>query len=228
MNNAELSLSLIKDLDAMSDDDIFKLCHGYTQKEEAEYTEELFEKDINSLKLIIEKNNGEYDTDNDSVKLSAVFWGRLKDKVSYSYQSRKGFFPSYFEEFEDYGLKLESISGQGTITKFSILDINNKEYIKIKTLRDKKNKIIEIERQKNRILKNLPKIGFFVKFWFLNKDKGANCLDTGVICDVKIISIEYKTIEITIDSLRYGIVKISGTKDKLKTINGLKILKNIY
>jgi hypothetical protein len=228
MKNTELSLSLINDLDAMSDDDIFRICHGYTQEEEKNYTEELFEKDISALKLLINQNNGEYDTDDNIINLPAVFWGRLKEKVSYSYKLRKGFFPTYFEEFENYGIKLEIVSGQGTLTKFSFLDIKSKEYIKNKILRDKRNKIIEIEKQKNKILRKLPKIGFFVKFWFLNKDKKANCLDIGVVSDIKVVSMEYKTIEITIDSLRYGVVKINGDKDKLKAINGLKILKNIY
>lgn len=44
--------------------------------------------------------------------------GKVKEKVSYGY-TVKGFFPTYFEEFENYGIKLEIVSGQGTLTKFS-------------------------------------------------------------------------------------------------------------
>lgn len=229
MNNNKLSLSLIeamKDLNNMSDDDIFRICNGYTPEEEKKYTEELFEKDIVDLKSLIEKNNGEYDTDDNIINLPAVFWGRLSEKVSYSYQSREGFFPSYFEEFEKYGLKLESISGQGTITKFSFLDIKSEDYIMRKILREKKNKIIEIEKQKNRILKKLPKAGFFIKFCF--SENNEKKYDTGVVSDVKIISVESKMIEITIDSIKHGIINLKGTKCELKKINKVEILKSVY
>ena len=206
----------IENLDKMTHDEFFLSVNGFTRVEEENYSESDFLKEISNIERLMENGvlNLEYQP---NLSLTRLFWNKIKDLKTYTYEVRDRSFPVYIDEFESLGLIIETVYGQGSITIIRKYDFNTIEYAEIKSLRQIQDRFNKERKRKQNLIKKFPKPGKKVSFDYeINGDRQRL---KGVILECKVLYPESDDIYCEIQSLQYGKMSFVCKKSDVKTLN---------
>lgn len=196
----------------MPPEEFFKSVFGYTQEEEAAYTEEKFLEELNYLRTFFvngaycfePKYNGEPEA-----KVTKLFWNFISKNARSKYEDTTEVFPTYIDELPKYGIRVTTVHGQGSISIVEEFDYNTVEYMARNATRLKREGAWREQERINELLRDKPNYLDEVKFSTVID--GVEVHDTGVVTKVYT---KKDVIRYLVDTVNYGEVIIFYENEK--------------
>ncbi|EBS4516484.1 hypothetical protein DQT32_03535 [Salmonella enterica subsp. enterica serovar Braenderup] len=196
----------------MPRDEFFKSVFGFTPEEEDAYTEEKFLEELNYLRTFFvdgaycfePKYNGEPEA-----KVTKLFWNFISKNARSKYEDTTEVFPTYYDELPNYGIRVTTVHGQGSISIVEEFDYNTVEYMARNATRLKREGAWREQERIKELLRDKPNCLDEVKFSTVID--GVEVHDTGVITKVYT---KKDVIRYLVDTVNYGEIIIFYENEK--------------
>jgi hypothetical protein len=203
MSEPQLSKSLElaqKALDNMSKADLYKSIYGYTIDEERAYTEESFKTELDYLRtFFVDGSYTFHPEDAPHPEISNLFWNYAQNNARSDYEDLTATFPTYYIELPNFGIRITSVYGQGTLTTVADFDYSTPEYMVRNASRLKRESAWRKQEELQNFLKDKPN--------YLDEVKFSTTIDGTVIEDTGVIERVYTSkgiLRYLIDSVNHG------------------------